>query len=279
MQYVYVNNQCVPSEDAVIPADNRGFRFGDGVFETIALHNGHPYQWDTHMQRLQDGLRTLRIPAPTQDLLGAARTLIARNNMQQGILRISVARGGASQGYKPTDTQAAPTVVIHTMPAAPAPSSLALLLSECRKPPTTALPSRHKTAAGGLNSTLALLEAEAQQCDQPLQLSTAGFISELASANIFWRIGSRLYTPSLSCDCLQGTTRAAIMRLGPYPIEEAEALPSVLQDADAVIACNSSWPIAPISTLKPLGWQWHSQTLADELSQLIMQDRDEQCRG
>ncbi|MBV8939250.1 MAG: aminotransferase class IV, partial [Alphaproteobacteria bacterium] len=98
---VYLNDRFVPAGEASVSVQDRGFRFGDGVFETIALRRGEPYQWAFHMQRLEAGLAALRISFNTAPLLGICTELLARNGAESGLLRIAVSRGVGSQGYLP----------------------------------------------------------------------------------------------------------------------------------------------------------------------------------
>lgn len=60
--YTCINGRFLPENEAMLPVTDRGFRFGDGVFETIRIENGAPYQWALHLQRLKAGVSALRIP-------------------------------------------------------------------------------------------------------------------------------------------------------------------------------------------------------------------------
>ena len=61
---VIVNGQLMPKEQAVVSAFDRGFLFGDGLFETMRLYNGRPFRWAAHMDRLRGGADLLGIPLP-----------------------------------------------------------------------------------------------------------------------------------------------------------------------------------------------------------------------
>ncbi|MBM3618680.1 MAG: D-amino acid aminotransferase, partial [Alphaproteobacteria bacterium] len=80
-QITYVNGSYVSAKNAVVSVQDRGFRYGDGVFETIAVHGGVPYQWELHLARLEAGLKALEIPAPSEDLLEVSLRLLARNDL------------------------------------------------------------------------------------------------------------------------------------------------------------------------------------------------------
>ena len=62
-----LNGMFLPADEARIPVTDRGFRFGDGVFETIRLEAGRLYQWPLHLSRMLAGLAALRITPPEVD--------------------------------------------------------------------------------------------------------------------------------------------------------------------------------------------------------------------
>lgn len=272
MEYVNINGKTVPTERASIPVADRGFRFGDGVFETIALHDGVLYQWELHEQRLNEGLAALQIPLPSHDIPRLVRRVIRKNEIRDGFVRISISRGVGSKGYRPLP-DSEPTLVIECLPfgAAKEPA-VSLWLSRYCKPPKNSYPTAFKTAQG-LNSTLAIMEAAAQGCDDALILSHDGQLCETASASLFWYQNGTLFTPALSTGCLRGTTREAVLRLSPYPVKHEAAWIEALQNAECVFITNCNLGIMPVSTLKPQGWQWKAyHTIIGELQSLYRLD-------
>lgn len=271
-QYCYIKGVLTPLEKAHISVQDRGFRFGDGVFETIAVYKGMPYQWELHMQRLKNGLQALGIPCDTDELRQPSLKLISKNRLVDATLRIAISRGVGSIGYLPTGP-ADSTVVIEandriTPPIDPA----SLWLSDVEKPSPKALPVQFKLAQG-VNSTLARMQAAVHGCLDGLQLNAHGDICEAGSANVFWRIGDVLYTPALDCGVLAGTTRDAVLRISPYKIEQGTYPLSHLEQADAMIVTNSNWQAMPITELRPNGWQFNgSVALAREIRSTLHKD-------
>lgn len=271
-QTTYVNGRYVSAKNASVSVQDRGFRYGDGVFETIAVYDGVPYQWELHMERLEAGLKALEIPSPSEDLLAVVKRLLARNEHSDASIRIAISRGVGSRGYLPVGA-ATPTVVVETQARDVVPSDPATLwLSAIEKPSSRALPVEHKLAQG-LNSTLVRMEAARHGCLDGLQLNTEGNITETSSGNIFWRCGDALYTPSLDCGILAGTTRAAILRTTIYRIVEGPFRLEELQKADAVIATNTNWLAMPVNALVPNGWSFpESVKLASEIRAVLHKD-------
>lgn len=243
-----LNGRFVPSSEAMLPIADRGFRFGDGVFETIRLDAGVPYQWDMHISRLEAGLAALRISPPTVDWQASTRTLIKKNEATEGYLRIAVSRGVGSRGYLP-DADITANWAIETLPASPREKeACALWLSSLTRPACENFPVQYKLAQG-VGSTLALLEARDHGADDALMRSGSGHISEAASGNIFWLKGDMLYTPTLTTGCLMGTTRAAIMRL--FEAKEVNAHIEDFLTAQAAFLCNVRHGIWPVASLMP----------------------------
>lgn len=272
-QFTCLNGSFVLSHRAAISAADRGWRFGDGVFETIRIENGAPYQWALHMARLANGLAALRIPSPTKDWAPFAKKLVSKNKVDRGFLRLSVSRGTGSAGYLPHPPTMPATWIMEILPKVPELGKpYQLWVSAIAKIPAQCLPIQQKLAQG-VNSILALLETKDNGCDEALQLTIDGFIAEAASANIFWVKDNTLYTPSLDVGCLNGTTRDAVIRLSSAPTRLVREGLSVLEDAEAVFLTNTRLGVWPIAALQPAGWQFHTaHPLIQQLQQALRAD-------
>jgi branched-subunit amino acid aminotransferase/4-amino-4-deoxychorismate lyase len=270
MAFVYVNGTFCPQEDARVPADDRGFRFGDGVFETLSIHHGKPYQLAFHLQRLRGGLAALGIPEPECDWEALIGEAITRNTITTGMIRIAISRGSGSHGYRPAVTTP-PCVVITATPAKELPVSdpVRLFIAQTRRIPLACLPVNYKLAQG-VNNVLAL--AEDASYDNALMLTVDGMLCECASANLFWIRGDEIFTPPLSTGCLDGATRHAVIRL--HPVREVVAEPQTLSDADAVFITNSRSGIAPVVEIKDLGHWPQTHPLITELQKRYRADID-----
>ena len=227
----------MPKQKALISAQDRGFRFGDGVFETCLINDGIIYNFEAHLKRLNDGLMAIKIKFYSTNLLQSCYQLIKKNNIQNGYLRIAVSRGVGSIGYLPIKN-IIPTLVIETLPKSPKPKSpIKLLISSIEKPSIKSLPINYKLMQG-LNSTLAKIEAVENSCFDALILNHKQQICETSSANIFWIKDDVLYTPHPDCGCLQGTIREKIITLSPIKIRLIKAKLDNLLNADEIFITN-----------------------------------------
>src|SRR5436190_21945330 len=90
-------------ELAVLSVFERGFLYGDGLFETMRVFNGKPFRWAAHLERLQRGAEFLkiRVPFSADALRGFAGQLISENQAEQALLRVTLSRGVGVRGYSP----------------------------------------------------------------------------------------------------------------------------------------------------------------------------------
>ena len=258
MPYVFINNKLLDSEKATISFEDRGFRFGDGVFETIAVASGVPYQFDWHMERLRKGLHAIKISANLHQLHEQSRRLLKENALKDGVLRIQVTRGIGSRGYlpDPKHPKAGATIIVETMPAPPpAPESASLIISSYEKITAESMPVQYKLCQG-LNATLARIEATEKGAFDALLLNRDGHVCETSSGNIFWLKDKVLMTPSLTCGVLEGSMRASVMRLSPYPVKEVKAPLAELEKADSVFITNALWPLVAIQRIEGMAASW-----------------------
>ena len=100
---VFLNGQFVPEAQAVVPVNDRGFMYGDGLFETMRVVNGRPFRLAQHLERMARGADFLKIKCPftPKELQNFAGQLIEQNQMPDAILRVTLTRGPGERGYTP----------------------------------------------------------------------------------------------------------------------------------------------------------------------------------
>lgn len=266
MTQTYINGQWYEAKEATISVQDRGFRFGDGVFESIHIHQGKLLFLQRHLQRLEEGLAALKIPQPQANVAALAAEALSRNPIQEGVLRIAISRGVGSRGYLPMGTST-PTVVIETlwMPSL-TDRSVRLWLSAYRRISPSQLPTEYKLAQG-LNSTLARIEAEENGCDEALMLSAEGYLSEAASACIFWSDkNGRIYTPSLKTGALAGIGRALLLE--NLEVQQGEYRLEALHEATSLILVSAVTGIRYVTRLQPQDWVWENTVLYERTQEI-----------
>lgn len=252
---IFLNGQLVPEEQALVSVFDRGFLYGDGLFETVRVANGRPFRWARHIDRMERGMGFLQIQPPysRDELHSHALSLILENRMDEAILRLGISRGTGQRGYSPRGADT-PTVVmsLHEVGAVSAgvPTAWRLATASLRLSVGYSL-AGFKTA-NKLPQVLARNEAEQRGADEALLLNSAGEIVETASGNLFWLEDDVVCTPPLNAGALPGITRAAVIELcgvAGLAVREARALPKALATASAVVATLSTLGVVEITEL------------------------------
>jgi len=256
--WVYLNNQFVQGDQAKVSVFDRGFLFGDGIFETLRIYNGRPLFLDRHLDRLHQSCQvlSLSLPAPEPAWEALLQELVKRNNIEHSMVRITVSRGVGSLGPDPTGCED-PTVVIFPRPLPQLTKDqkepgVSLTILNTRRQPSSALPSQVKSL-NYLNNVLAKQEAiEAHTFDGVL-LNTDGYLAECTTSNFFFVKDQRLHTPSLQCGILPGITREIVLELAKeegIEVQEGTYQPEDLWDADEVFLTNTGFGVLPVTTIE-----------------------------
>ncbi len=245
-----LNGRFLPLDEAQVSASDRGFLYGDGLFETIRIHDGRPFLWDWHMIRFMDGSESLGIALPqsTESLLGNVRELICRNDGPESIVRIALSRGVGQRGYGVTGDEQ-PILLITQQSLPPKPSKpLSLVTTNARV--AVGDPLARVKSANKLGSILVKRDATRQRADDGLILNSDGNVTETSSANVFWVENGTLHTPPISDGVLPGVTRRLVIDLAPtlgQAVREESAAPDRLQQAEAVFVTSAATGIRAIA--------------------------------
>ena len=252
---VFLNGKFVPEEEAVVSVFDRGFLYGDGLFETFRVYRGIPFCWEQHMERMRHGAELLRLQVPhgSAELRGFADELIRRNQMPESLLRITITRGVGQRGYSPQGAEE-PSLVMSLHPApmvdAEHPAQWKLMVSSVRVPAKDLI-TQIKTC-NKLSQVLARSEADAAGAQEALLVNTNGEIAEASSSNLFWVENGTVCTPTLASGALPGVTRGLVLelcRLMELPTREVDTTPAQLNGAEAVFLSLTSMGIVEATHL------------------------------
>lgn len=260
---IYINGDFVPESEACVSVFDRGFLYGDGVFETMRSYGGRIFRLGDHVRRLKQsadiiGLRLMQTHERLSDICCQS---LERNGLADAILRISVTRGVSAGGIG-ISRAAEPTIVAFARPPTPLPADAytggvsAKIVSTVRNT-AAAIDSRIKSM-NFLNHILARAEAESVGAYEAIMLNSSGHVAEASTANIFFAKGEGLITPRLDCDILPGITRATVLELaGELGIirEERRIEPSELAAFSECFLTNSGIELVPVTRIddNPVG--------------------------
>jgi branched-chain amino acid aminotransferase len=256
----HVNGDLVPADEATVSVRDRGFRYGDGAFETLRVYGGFVFEWAAHADRLLNSCDALGIePPPRGDLRDRVRETVAANALDEGAVRLSVTRGaGGGRLTPPARGGRDPTVVVTAAELPPGgprgdvwkgPATAAL--TDVRAIPDASIPADAKTH-NYLDGVLARRVAARADADAALLRSGDGAIAEGAAANLFLVRDGTVHTPALDGPVLPGVTRRIVVecaRERGVPVETGTYRPADLRGADEAFLTNTTWEVRPVGRL------------------------------
>lgn len=256
---VYLNGQILPEEQARISILDRGFLYGDGLFETMRAYSGRVFRLGQHYQRVAAASERIGLgfSTPQADVAAAVAELLGRNGLQDAYVRLTVSRG-EGLGMEPPEPAAA-TVAIIARPLSLPDARLyregaaVTLLGPASGPALAALKS-----LSYLDRLLARRAARQAGTDDAVLTNSAGHLTEASSSNVFLVKDGVLCTPALECGLLAGITRQAVLEVADeigMPAREGEFTAANLLAADECFLTNSIAEILPVTRVgdRPVG--------------------------
>lgn len=247
-QFINFNGEILHEEDKILTVSNRGFKYGDGIFESMRMSKGKLNFADLHADRLQKGMKTLKLEGYSQMdayfLKDKVEEICKRNKITQNArLRLTVFRD-ASGFYTPDKNKHGYTLEAISVEAPYYqinPKGLIMdIYPEIQKPINKL--SNLKTC-NSLPYVMAGIYKEQMHLDEAFILNQNGFLCETISANVFLVYKGQIYTPALSEGCIGGVMRQVVMQLTKkydLPMIEAQINPEILDEVEEVFITNAS---------------------------------------
>ncbi|MDD5450080.1 MAG: aminotransferase class IV [Candidatus Omnitrophica bacterium] len=250
---VWLNNRIMDQNRATIPLFDRGFLYGDGVFETMRTYGGKIFKADRHLDRLYRSLKIteIKVPYSRSFLKNEIYKLLKKNKLKDAYIRLAVTRGAGRVGLSGIKCEN-PTIAIVANKLTPYPEvmykkGISVKVASIRQNENS--PISGMKSLSFMNYILARLEAKKSGFDDALMLNSRKEISEATVSNIFIVKGRKLLTPPLSSGILPGITRGVILEIAPKagltPYERALEVPELYR-ADEVFLTNSIMEIMPV---------------------------------
>jgi 4-amino-4-deoxychorismate lyase len=233
-----------------LPASERGLHYGDGLFETLLLHNGHLCQWTRHVQRLSSGAARLGIPLPELAQLHA-ELLEFTHNISDGVVKLIVTRGSGGRGYRPP-LPPTPRRVLLLYPPSPAPATAwsdGIVARLCHSPASLNPALAGIKHLNRLDAVLARREWDDPAISEGVMCDPNGAVVGGTMSNIFIWTGERLLTPPVDRSGIAGTCRALTLDLAAQFGIDGLEMSLRLADLDAAAglfftnAIIGVWPV------------------------------------
>lgn len=255
MSLCYLNGEFMPLADAKISVLDRGFIFGDGVYEVVPVFGRRPFRLAAHIARLVRSLQEtgIRVPLSVSAWQALVRDLVARHAGEDLSVYVQVTRGAAPRNHAaPPDAE--PTIFAMVSPLVAATDTLAVRA-------ITRIDERWQRcdikAISLLPNVLARTAAVAEGAAEAV-LFRDGWLTEGAASNVFVVRGGRIHTPPHSEHILPGITRDTLVESlsgTPDAVLETTVSRDEVLHADEIWLTSSTRDLVPVSHLdgQPIG--------------------------
>ena len=248
---IYLNGQYLPLSNASISPEDRGFLFGDAVYEVIACIHGHFADETAHLDRLERSLDELQMPMPVEreTLRFLMREVMRRNKQKNAAIYIQISRGAAKRDFKFPSPDTAQTLLIMT-PNFDFDTNAGVLNGwRVKTLADTRWKRRDIKTVLLLSQSMAKQEAFEQGMDDAWMVDDEGFITEASAANAYIVKNNVVITRPVTCEILKGTTRNAIERLcneKQMKFEERKFTPQEAYDADEAFCTGATTQVTSV---------------------------------
>lgn len=255
---VYLNGEYLPLDQACVPVLDRGFIFGDGVYEVIPVYGGKAFRLEHHLQRLKNSMQAVRITNPHSDEEWSAiiNNVVTQNNGGDQSIYLQITRGVARRDHRFPD-EATPTVFVMSNLFEPVPKEqlvqgvAAITLDDIRWQYCSI-----KSIA--LLPNILLRQQAVEQGAAEAILLRNGEVTEGAASNVFVVKDNIIITPPKTDCLLPGITRDLVVEQAykhGMPVKETNIKQADLETADEIWLTSSTKEILPVTRLndRPVG--------------------------
>lgn len=247
IQFINHNGKLIPHETAILTADSRALRYGDGLFETMLYQNGEIRFLPFHVERLQESMQKIALDNPQRFDVYFIKTitdeLVRKNNMigQKVRVRLIVYREGGGL-YSPISNKAGFILQVDRVAESLKDKKIGLIVglySEYKKPYSELSALKSNNA---LIYVMAGLHKQKFDYDDVLILNQEGYLCEALTSNVFIYYEKALYTPALNQGCINGVMRRVVMDIAAsegIPVIEAQINPEIMKKADEIFFTNA----------------------------------------
>ncbi len=257
----YVNGRYLPQRDASVNVEDRGYQFGDGVYEVVHLYRGRFIDSERHLARLERSLGEIRIAMPMSQaaLLHVLAEVARRNRVRDGLLYMQVTRGVARRDHVFPADAVPPAVVVTVRRIPPYPADVDRWTASAVTYPDQRWARCDIKSTNLLPNVLARQAAREQGATEAVLIDAGGMVTE-GAATSFWIVDAegRLRTRHLDHSILPGCTRGALlaaMQDAGVAFEERAFSATEMRAAQEAFITSATSFVKPIVEIdaKPVG--------------------------
>ncbi len=252
MSVYFKDGQFTEREGLTISVDDRGYYFGDGIYEVIKVYGGELYTADEHINRLFQSAAKVKITIPytAVQLVEIARELVSRTNISVGHIYMQITRGSSPRTHQFPEPAVAPVVMAYAVsnprPVAAIENGVAVKSVEDIRWLRCDIKSLNL-----LGNVLAKQEAHEAKCVEAL-LHRDGIVMEGSSSNMFGVKDGTLYTHPATNLILNGITRQVVLGLCTelgVPVEEKSFTLEEAFDMDEFFLTSTTSEVTPVTSI------------------------------
>lgn len=243
--HVFYNGKIVRTSRAKALAVTDAILYGFGVFTTIAIDPERPLLWEKHWRRLRDHSSKIGLDIseyPDETVRSSVDQIVEANALSYGRVRVTFFNE-ALNGVWSYKSGGRTSLLIMSADFPVVPSLPRLGLSRYRI--NTASPLTGVKSCNYADKVITLAEAKRRNFFEAVQLNERGEVASACMANLMWKKGDKLFTPSLKTGCLAGTTREFMME--NLEFEESIASLDTLRRADAIFLSSAGLEVIIVS--------------------------------
>ena len=257
---IYLNGDYMPIEEAKVPVLDRGFIFGDGVYEVIPVYSRRAFRLAEHLKRLQHSLDGIKLKNPHSESqwTNILNELIKRNAPEDQYLYLHITRGVAKRDHAFPNPPVPPTVFVLSNPLTTPPAELLHSGIACITVADNRWLRCDIKAIALLPNVLLRQAAVEAGCAEAILIRDDSFLTEGAASNIFVVKNGTLFAPPKDNLMLPGITYDVILELAaandiPFVVRKVKK--EELFSADELLLTSSTKEVLAITTLdgKPVG--------------------------
>jgi D-alanine transaminase len=210
-----LNGETMPVEHARVPVWDRGFLFGDSVYEVFRMYAGRCWLWDDHLARLRRSLKELEFPPHDfERLTQRIEATISASGIREGMVYVQITRGVAPRAHVFPDPPVPPTELIVVRPYDDGrTAALRQTGARLKSHPDLRWKRCDIKSTNLLANVLAVEAARRAGCQEAVLFDTAGFVTEATHSSLLWVRGDRLEGTPEGHEILPGMTRQHVLRL------------------------------------------------------------------